>query len=751
MKRIVLFLLLLLPFVGIAQTAPVGDCLGAIPICQQVYSETTSPTGGGNVLEINDDFNCMRVELNSIWYSFTVNQSGDFGFLLTPNAPNDDYDWALFDITNASCAELFNNPDLIVSCNAAGDAACQGPTGANGGSAYSNQGFGCNNVPPSYLIGNSPFNALVPVQAGNTYVLCVSNWTGSPNGYMIDFGLSTGIGIFDETPPFIESVEVPEECFDGEFIITFSEPIQCLTIDASNFVLQHPTGTYALQLSSPSCDVGGNFSKTFRLQADPGLFGLSNYTLQLIPSTNFPVLDLCGNPAAAEDYPFSTGDFMFEVDLGPDGIFCLSQPPTLDATTPQSSYLWQDGSTANTFTVNDPGQYAVTVSSSCGTRSDTVEFVSLDELPPVDLGPDQILCPGETVTLDATTTGVSYLWQDGSSSPTINVDTPGTYSVTITSDCEVKSDTVFIDYYPPITATLDEIGICLGDTLTLDVTTPFANYQWQDGTENPLFQVTEPGDYAVTITTPCETTVLEATIQLITDAPSVELSTDTLVCAGDSLVLDVRNVGATYSWADGRSDSVLVVRTAGTYAVTVSNACGEAIDAIDVDFRVPLSIDLPLDTFLCPGERLLFDASHPEATVYQWSDGSTAPLLVVEEPAQITVTLQNNCEQLSHSINIRWCEQCEVYVPNAFSPNDDGFNDRFLPLSDCPFFDYTFQIFDRWGGLVFETKNPELGWDGTRGGDPLPTGIYVWVANLTVVEEGIPRRQQLTGDVALLR
>ena len=131
-----------------AQVPTIQDCLGAIPICTEIYSETNSPTGSGNYPnEINgisfpNGISCMGDESNSIWYTFTVNQSGDFGFTLTPNNSSDDYDWALFDITNKECEDIFTDISMQVSCNAAGGGTdCTGPTGANGLSAYNVQGL----------------------------------------------------------------------------------------------------------------------------------------------------------------------------------------------------------------------------------------------------------------------------------------------------------------------------------------------------------------------------------------------------------------------------------------------------------------------------------------------------------------------------------------------------------------------------------------------------------------------------------
>src|ERR1035438_2830106 len=90
---------------GLPPTAQ--DCLGAIPVCQSVYTTTQSYTGHGNVFpEIHNNSVCplcMDGEINDVFYTFTVQTSGIFRFTLTPNNQNNDYDWELFNMTNATC------------------------------------------------------------------------------------------------------------------------------------------------------------------------------------------------------------------------------------------------------------------------------------------------------------------------------------------------------------------------------------------------------------------------------------------------------------------------------------------------------------------------------------------------------------------------------------------------------------------------------------------------------------------------
>ncbi len=159
-----------------------SDCIGAIPLCLDLYDEDTSYAGIGNVTnEFSTNNTCFGtsfvtgdVEVNSVWYTFTTPNAGDLAFTLTPKVFADDYDWVVFDITPpASCATIFN--DGAICCNWSGD---DGPTGPNG------QGNSC----ATYT---DAFNSKIPVDSNHTYVICVTNYSNSVNGYTIDFTEST--------------------------------------------------------------------------------------------------------------------------------------------------------------------------------------------------------------------------------------------------------------------------------------------------------------------------------------------------------------------------------------------------------------------------------------------------------------------------------------------------------------------------------------------------------------------------------
>lgn len=98
---------------------------------------------------------------------------------------------------------------------------------------------------------------------------------------------------------------------------------------------------------------------------------------------------------------------------------------------------------------------------------------------------------------------------------------------------------------------------------------------------------------------------------------------------------------------------------------------------------------------------------------------------------------------------------CKWFVPNVFSPNDDGTNDTFLPYSDCELsvLSYEMRIFNRWGRLVFETKSIDEGWNGKARGEDLPAGVYAYYIRYSTTSGNDleTETEVLSGDVAIIR
>ncbi len=134
------------------------------------------------------------------------------------------------------------------------------------------------------------------------------------------------------------------------------------------------------------------------------------------------------------------------------------------------------------------------------------------------------------------------------------------------------------------------------------------------------------------------------------------------------------------------------------------------------------------DTTVCVGGKLFIDAKVAAATGYQWSDGLIYSYRTIDKPGQFLVKAYNLCssDQKSFTVSFEECP-CEIFVPSAFTPNNDGLNDNFKPLTRCFAKDFRFRIFNRYGNMVFSTNELTKGWDGNLQKMPSPAGVYTWL------------------------
>jgi len=253
----------------------------------------------------------------------------------------------------------------------------------------------------------------------------------------------------------------------------------------------------------------------------------------------------------------------------------------LDATAPNSTYLWHDNSTNPSWSVSQQGTYWITVSNSCGTVPDTINII-YNTVPTVNLGNDTTLCQGQSTTLNASGFNDSYLWSDGSTNSSFNVTQQGTYWAEVTNNCGVASDTVKVNFNTlPALGLGNDTLLCSGSILSLDATFANSTYVWHDNSTNPIFIVTQQGIYWITATNMCG--VASDTLRVDYDSlPVVELGNDTLVCAGDSFLVDATASNKTYLWHNNSTDPTFLTTEQGTFWVEVSNVCGVQSDTITV-------------------------------------------------------------------------------------------------------------------------------------------------------------------------
>jgi len=425
MKKILYLLLLGIPSLLLAQ--PEQNCIDAIPVCQQTYTQNTSYSGGGSITDIAPGTTCLGTgETNSVWYIFTVQNAGTFGFTL--NTAND-YDYAMWDITGQDCSIVGTTPPL--RCNYS---ATYGLTGLDDGNPQAG------NI--SYNASQQPIMPGLNVVTGNTYVLLVNNFSGDTNGYDLNFDGTASI--FDVTPPAY-TIDIP--CTDSEnIVITINEQIDCATLSNASFSLSG--GGSINSVVGTTC---GGYSAEIILDWTAAAGG--NYTL-----TSSGVADICGNVLTLTENISLPNPPTISTVPNPAEL-CDGAGGSVTLTASEAGGTWSPGGASTTaITVSPSTTTTYTYSVGTGCVLTAMETVTVHPAPFASITPQNpIICGAGTAALTAVAPpGSSFLWTGpditpaNEGNPTVLVGT-GTYTVTITdvNGCQATDMTDVVTNPPP--------------------------------------------------------------------------------------------------------------------------------------------------------------------------------------------------------------------------------------------------------------------------------------------------------------
>lgn len=314
----------------------------------------------------------------------------------------------------------------------------------------------------------------------------------------------------------------------------------------------------------------------------------------------------------------------------------------------------------------------------------------------IDLGQDTTLCDTTNLLLTVSQNGLDYTWQDGSTSNTLLANQTGIYAVTATNgNCE-DTDSIFITFNPCFLDSFSVQDFCFGALTSF-------NYS----------------DYSV----------------------------DSIRWDFDDWSTGILNTSTQHS-AQHRFS------IPGTFNVSLTlyrNGFSTTIHQ-SVLIYPAVVLDLGEDTMLCSNETILLNTSQPN-TNYVWQDGSTNATFLVSQSGIYSVTgTTANCQH-TDSVEVIFvdCKACVVEMPNAFSPNEDGFNDVFKCVykSNCLITNYKLSIYNRWGQEIYTTKNKDEGWDGMYNDVVQPQEVYIYRMEYGI--RGTSQTQQSRGPFTLLR
>ncbi|MFK7786279.1 MAG: PKD domain-containing protein [Crocinitomicaceae bacterium] len=384
------------------------------------------------------------------------------------------------------------------------------------------------------------------------------------------------------------------------------------------------------------------------------------------------------------------------------------------------------------------------------------ESFTLDILstPVVDLGPDITTCQPDTIVLAAGIPGATYMWNDNSSNATLNVSSVGSYWVEVIENGCSGSDTMDVLASSIVVTLQNDTTICDGSSLLLDATIAGASYLWNDNSTNSTLNVTAAGNYSVT-----------TTLGICSDMDSVQVSTQELEAAFTTsgtvgcVPLEIQftdqstvNPGLITNWmwdfGNGQlSDlqnpqQVYVTQTNGVFSIelTVTSAIG-CIDDTTINiqinaFEYAQALTSHSPQIATADQAVSFVNLSANSTSWYWEfedgDNSTEenPEYTYTQPGNYTVTLiamnANGCnDTLYYSIQV--VSEVLLFAPNAFTPDGDEHNQTWkFEIQGVDVYDFKVSIFNGWGEMIWESRDPSIGWDGTHNGELVQEGIYTW-------------------------
>jgi gliding motility-associated-like protein len=448
------------------------------------------------------------------------------------------------------------------------------------------------------------------------------------------------------------------------------------------------------------------------------------------------------------------------LNLGPDTSLCPANTLVLNARSGYAVYQWQDGSADSLFTVKAPGLYHVKVTDACG--GVFYDSVRISPRPPVaiSIGPDRFKCNTDTVHLSAPTGFLNYSWSPDYKINTTQAqqvvanpaaDTFYTLKAEKTPGC-FAFDTIHVTvrHSPPIQLGPDT-SFCAGSSVLLNAGAGFSHYQWSTGSSGPQLLVQAAGTYSITGTTTDGCRSFDTvTVPHVFPLPHVSLDPEPRLCTGSVRMLDA-GAFASYRWQDGSTGRKFRAAGAGTYYVSVTdaNACTSSdTTRITTVLALPKNF-LPADTAICSYGTLELKPLQPYSA-YRWSTNSTQPATVISSPGTywLQATDSNGCTGSDSTIvHLKDCLK-GLYVPTAFTPNNDGKNDQMRAQLFGTIVAYEFTIYNRWGQVVFHTTDSTKGWNGQLKNKDQDTGVYVWTCRYQLAGE--PEKAE-KGSFVLIR
>ena len=503
-------------------------------------------------------------------------------------------------------------------------------------------------------------------------------------------------------------------------------------------------------------------------------------------TTTYTVTGTDANGCLNTDQVIVTVNALPVVNAGPDQTVCTGTSVTLNGSG-ATTYTWDNAVTNGVAFVPPVGTTVYTVTGTNGNNCTNTDQVSVivNPLPVVNAGADIAVCAGTSVTLTGAG-AATYTWDNGVTNGTAFVpSTTTTYTVTGTSAAGcVSTDQVTVTVNPiPNVFAGNDITLCENQTLTL-TGSGAATYTWNNGViDGGQFTPTVgTTTYTVTGTTAAGCINTDQVNVLVNPLPIVSFMPDTTQGCTPVVVTFTNNTpnSSNCVWTLGNGQ---VINGCGTVQATFSqpgcfdvtltttstDGCTNSSTATNL-----ICVEAYPNAAFSPSENELttiqtevhFTNNTTGAVVYEWNfgDGSaststvnpshTYPEIAENYIVELVATSPLGCSDTAYS-TIQVEEALLFYVPNTYTPDDDNFNEIFKPVFTSGFdpYDYTLLIFNRWGEIVFESHDANVGWNGTYGSNGeilmVQDGTYTWKIEFKTL--ATDERKMVVGHVNVIR
>ncbi len=304
--------------------------------------------------------------------------------------------------------------------------------------------------------------------------------------------------------------------------------------------------------------------------------------------------------------------------------FCPGSASLLSVNEPSAtSYLWSNGQTSATTSINMAGKISVTVTDINGCKGSTSIDVSQKSTLSPAISGKIVICESNTTIFDAGQGFSSYLWSNNETTQKINASQSGAYKVTVSDGNCSGSTSINLVVKPnniKIALTGDTL-ICKNATTQLNVQSGFANYLWSNGNITNVLPNIGAGLYVLTVTDSIGCQAIRTTFVKNALVPQPIITGKDTICIGETATFKVQNFN-NYLWSNGDTSAKIDVQKAGIYTVTVTDSEGctgeGAVNLATQTIEKPVIVG---DSIFCEGANKMLSVTKDYAT-YEWSNGT---------------------------------------------------------------------------------------------------------------------------------